>query len=105
MRIVRVSDAIEKANELDPCPVAIAGYLAAEGYRWEYEEAKGAWTSSPARTARTSWVTVTPKYRLPEPPGSFRSKGALLDGSGDPGGGKGGSSRLDDMDVVAEEVA
>ncbi len=56
MRIVQISDihvgsglfrrelleaAIEETNELEPDLVAIAGDLTMEGYRWEFEEAKG----------------------------------------------------------------
>src|SRR3712207_7173155 len=33
--------AIEETNELEPDLVAIAGDLTMEGYRWEFEEAKG----------------------------------------------------------------
>ena len=56
MRIVQISDihvgsslfrpelleaAIEETNALEPDLVAIAGDLTMEGYRWEFEEAKG----------------------------------------------------------------
>ena len=56
MRIVQISDihvgsglfrpelldaAIEETNALEPDLVAIAGVLTMEGYRWEFEEAKG----------------------------------------------------------------
>jgi 3',5'-cyclic AMP phosphodiesterase CpdA len=56
MRIVQISDihvgsglfrpelleaAIEESNALEPDLVAIAGDLTMEGYRWEFEEAKG----------------------------------------------------------------
>ena len=56
MRIVQISDihvgsglfrpelldaAIEETNALEPDLVAIAGDLTTEGYRWEFEEAKG----------------------------------------------------------------
>src|SRR5215210_6903602 len=56
MRIVQLSDihtgtplfrpdfleaAIEETNDLEPDLVAVAGDLTTEGYRWEFEEAKG----------------------------------------------------------------
>ena len=56
MRIVQMSDihvgsglfrpelleaTIEETNEVEPDLVAVAGDLTMEGYRWEFEEAKG----------------------------------------------------------------
>jgi Icc protein len=56
MKIVQISDThvgddlfrpalllsvIEETNELEPDLVVVAGDLTAEGYRWEFEEAKG----------------------------------------------------------------